>query len=64
VTVALRTPFDLAAYPSSRVHVSAYGLLRPSLAALGAALFGSVGFPGRLPAAIPSMYPTGHGLVR
>jgi beta-N-acetylhexosaminidase len=64
VTVALRTPFDLAAYPLSRVHASSYGLLPPSLEALGAALFGRVGFPGRLPAAIPGLHPTGHGLVR
>jgi len=64
VTVALRTPFDLAAYPQSRVHVSSYGLLPPSLEALGAALFGRAGFPGRLPAAIPGLHPTGHGLVR
>ena len=64
VTVALRTPFDLAAYPASRVHASSYGLLRPSLEALGAALFGRAGFPGRLPAAVPGLYPTGHGLVR
>jgi beta-N-acetylhexosaminidase len=64
VTVALRTPFDLAAYPASRVHVSTYGLLEPSLEALATALFGSAGFPGRLPASIPGLYPTGHGLVR
>jgi beta-N-acetylhexosaminidase len=64
VTVALRTPFDLAAYPTSRVHVSSYGVLPPSLEALGAALFGKAGFPGRLPAAIPGLHPTGHGLVR
>jgi beta-N-acetylhexosaminidase len=64
VTVALRTPFDLAAYPMSRVHASSYGLLPPSLEALGAALFGRAGFPGRLPAAVPGLHPTGHGLVR
>jgi len=64
VTVALRTPFDLAAYPASRVHASSYGILHPSLEALGAALFGKTGFPGRLPAAVPGLYPTGHGLVR
>jgi beta-N-acetylhexosaminidase len=64
VTVALRTPFDLSAYPRSRVHVSSYGLLPPSLEALGAALFGRAGFPGHLPAAIPGLGPTGHGLVR
>jgi beta-N-acetylhexosaminidase len=64
ITIALRAPFDLAAYPASRVHASSYGILQPSLEALGAALFGKSGFPGRLPAAVPGLYPTGHGLVR
>jgi beta-N-acetylhexosaminidase len=63
VTVALRTPFDLATYPWSATHVCAYGILRPSLDALAAALFGRASFPGHLPAAIPSLYPTGHGLA-
>ena len=64
VTVALRTPFDLAAYPRSQTHISTYGILRPSLDALAAAVFGDAGFPGRLPAAVPGLYPTGHGIVR
>ena len=64
ITVALRTPFDLAAYPASTTHVSTYGILQPSLDALADALFGGAGFPGRLPAAVPGLHPTGHGLVR
>jgi beta-N-acetylhexosaminidase len=64
VTVALRAPFDLAAYPSARCHVAAYGILPPTLEALADALAGAVGFPGRLPAALPGLYATGHGLVR
>ncbi len=64
VTAALRTPFDLAAYPASRIHVSSYGILQPSLDALADALFGAAGFPGRLPAAVPGIHPTGHGLGR
>jgi beta-N-acetylhexosaminidase len=64
VTVALRTPFDLAAYPASRAHVSTFGLLAPSLEALADSLFGTGGFSGRLPAAILGLHPTGHGIVR
>ena len=64
VTAALRTPFDLAAYPASRIHVSSYGILQPSLDALADALFGVAGFPGRLPATVPGVHPTGHGLGR
>jgi beta-N-acetylhexosaminidase len=63
VTVALRTPFDLAAYPAARCHVAAYGILPPTLAALAEALAGDASFPGRLPAALHGLYPTGHGLV-
>ena len=62
VTVALRAPFDLAAYPRSRTHLSTYGLLRPSLRALAAALAGDAGIAGRLPAAIPGLHTTGHGV--
>jgi beta-N-acetylhexosaminidase len=63
ITVALRTPFDLAHYPSAKTHVCTYSSHQPSMNALGGALFGQSGFPGRLPAAIPDLYPTGHGLI-
>ncbi len=63
ITVALRTPFDLAAYPEATTHVCTYSLLEPSMTALAGALFGSGSFPGRLPAPIPGLYPTGHGLT-
>jgi beta-N-acetylhexosaminidase len=64
VTVALRTPFDLGAYPSSRAHLSTYGILAPSLDALAAILFGRAPAVGRLPAAVPGLHPTGHGINR
>jgi beta-N-acetylhexosaminidase len=51
VTVALRTPWDLAAYPRARTHVAAYGILQPTLAALAAAMTGAIPFQGRLPVA-------------
>jgi beta-N-acetylhexosaminidase len=62
VTVSLRTPFDLAAYPRAATHVAAYGLLPPTLAALADALVGRTGFSGRLPAGIPDLHGTGHGI--
>ena len=62
VTVALRTPFELAAYPASATHACSYGILAPSCEALAAALFGEIPFAGRLPAPIPGLYPVGHGL--
>jgi beta-N-acetylhexosaminidase len=57
VTVALRTPWDLAAYPGATTHVCTYSIHRESMDALAAALFGAAGppetaFPGRLPVAL------------
>jgi beta-N-acetylhexosaminidase len=57
VTVALRTPYDLAHYPASRTHACTYGILEPSLEALAAAVFGERPFAGRLPVSIPGIAP-------
>jgi beta-N-acetylhexosaminidase len=63
VTVALRTPWDLLAYPSARTHVCTYGILPPSMEALAAALLDEAPFLGRLPVAIEGLHPRGHGLT-
>jgi beta-N-acetylhexosaminidase len=55
VTVALRTPWELTAYPQAAVHVASYGILPVSLDALADALFGVVPFRGRLPVAVPGV---------
>lgn len=60
VAVAMRTPYDLAGYPDAPTYVCTYGILPPTLEALAAALFGGP-MPGRLPVAIPGLYPVGHG---
>jgi beta-N-acetylhexosaminidase len=52
VTVALRTPWDLEAYPEAAVHLCAYGILPPTTEAVAAALFGEIGFEGRLPVSL------------
>jgi beta-N-acetylhexosaminidase len=62
VTIALRTPWDLLAYPSARTHVCSYGILPPSMEALAAALLGEAPFVGRLPVEIAGLHPRGHGL--
>ena len=49
VTVALRTPYDLAVYPESGTHLATYSIHRPSLDALAAALFGEFVPGGQLP---------------
>jgi beta-N-acetylhexosaminidase len=63
ITLALRTPWDLASYPGAATHICTYGLLPPSMDALAAALSGRAPFPGRLPAPIEGLYPIGHGLA-
>jgi beta-N-acetylhexosaminidase len=59
VSVALRTPWDIVAYPMATTHVCTYSILPGALAALAAALFSRAGrdsaFPGRLPVAVPGI---------
>ncbi len=62
VTVALRTPYDLAQYPEARTHLCTYSGHQPSLLALARILFQGNGGLGVLPVTIPGLYPKGHGL--
>jgi beta-N-acetylhexosaminidase len=62
VTVALRTPWDLAAYPAATTHLCTYSILPASLEALAAVLFGRLGASGRLPVEIAGLHARGHGL--
>lgn len=64
VTVALRTPYDLRAYPAASTHLCTYSILPPALEALAAALWGERPLTGKLPVTIEGLYPFGHGLVR
>jgi beta-N-acetylhexosaminidase len=52
VTVALRTPWDLVAYPKAQTHLCTYSILPPSLEALAAVLVGDVEPRGRVPVAL------------
>ena len=49
VTVAMRTPYDLAAYPGSATHLCSYAIVPCSVVAVADALFGRA--PDRRPAA-------------
>lgn len=53
VTVALRTPYDLTAYPQATTHLATYSIHRPSLDALAGALFGQFTPTGQLPVRVP-----------
>ncbi len=63
IAVALRTPYDLAAYPEAPTYLCAYSILEPSVDALVRALLGLFPIAGRLPTSIPGLYPLGHGLI-
>ena len=66
VTVALRTPWDLAAYPQAGTHICTYSILPESMAALAAAILGASSkppFPGRLPVSIEGIAARGQGLA-
>ena len=62
VVIALRTPHDLMVCPDAATYVCTYSVHPTSMEAAVAALWGEIPFRGRLPAAIPGIYPTGHGL--
>jgi len=62
VTVALRTPWDLAHYPAAGTHVCAWSVVPAAMEALAASLLGTAPMPGRLPAPVPGLYPVGHQL--
>jgi beta-N-acetylhexosaminidase len=53
ITVALRMPYDLAAYPEASTYICTYSILPPAMEALAEALFGRIAFSGVLPVTIP-----------
>ncbi|MCP4418244.1 MAG: glycoside hydrolase family 3 protein, partial [Chloroflexi bacterium] len=55
VTIALRTPYDLAAYPKAQTHLCTYSILEPSMRALSATLWGKIPISGHLPVSIPNL---------
>ena len=52
VTAALRTPYDLRAYPEAETHLCTYSILPDSMKALAAGLFGALPFSGALPVSL------------
>jgi beta-N-acetylhexosaminidase len=62
VTVAMRTPYDLADYQGAPTHLCSYAIVPASVGAVADATFGRAPIGGRLPVAIPGLYPRGHGM--
>ncbi|MEA3375289.1 MAG: glycoside hydrolase family 3 N-terminal domain-containing protein [Chloroflexota bacterium] len=63
VTVGLRLPYDLQAYPTASTYLCTYTILAPSMDALAGALWGKIPLRGRLPVSIPGLYEPGHGVL-
>jgi beta-N-acetylhexosaminidase len=53
ITVALRMPYDLAAYPKAATYICTYSILPPAMEALAEAIIGRISFAGILPVTIP-----------
>jgi beta-N-acetylhexosaminidase len=60
ICIALRMPYDLAAFPEAQTYLCTYSLLEPSMQAVVRVLFGELTASGRLPVSIPGLYPCGH----
>ncbi len=62
IVAALRMPYDLQAFPDAPTYLCTYSILSPSMQALVKLLWGQVHSRGRLPVAIPGLYPIEYGL--
>lgn len=62
MVVAVREPYDLSRFPDVSTYVVSYGFQPLHIEALVEVLFGEHVPRGRLPVAIPGLYPVGHGL--
>ncbi|MEV7628300.1 glycoside hydrolase family 3 N-terminal domain-containing protein [Actinoplanes sp. NPDC089786] len=62
VVAAVRNPYDIALFPEVKAYLASYGYTAASLESLTRVLFGEVDPVGKLPVAIPSLYPYGYGL--
>jgi beta-N-acetylhexosaminidase len=55
IVVALRLPYDLAAFPEVSTYLCTYSIVEPSMQALAKSMFGFAEFRGRLPVTIPGL---------
>lgn len=55
IVVAMRLPYDLAAFPEASTYLCTYSILEPSMRAAANAMFGLGEMKGRLPVSIPGL---------
>jgi beta-N-acetylhexosaminidase len=63
IAIGFRTPYDLVDYPDAGTYLCAWSIVPASVEAAVEVIFGAVPVEGRLPVAIPGLYPRGHGKV-
>ena len=63
IVVALRNPYDIAAFPYIDAYLTTYGDQNISIKALSAVLKGEVSPKGILPVSIPPLYKLGYRLT-
>jgi beta-N-acetylhexosaminidase len=62
VVVAVRDPYDLAHLPGVSTYLATYSYAPVAMESLARVLLGVTAPRGKLPVAIPGLYPFGHGL--
>ncbi|MDJ0952118.1 MAG: glycoside hydrolase family 3 N-terminal domain-containing protein [Acidimicrobiia bacterium] len=62
IAIALRTPYDLLAFPQAETYLCTYGIRGPSMEAAARALFGEISCSGRLPVTLSAAFPLGFGI--
>jgi beta-N-acetylhexosaminidase len=62
VVLALQSPYDLLAFPRQSTYVTIYGDVPVSMHAAAKVLFGELQPSGKLPVALPDLFPEGYGL--
>jgi beta-N-acetylhexosaminidase len=63
IVVGIQSPYDLLCYPEISCYLATYGAQDVSLDALARVIFGLEMPRGKLPIALPNLYPVGHGLL-
>lgn len=62
ITLAMRMPYDLMAFPQAATFLCTYSVQAPSVRAAAKVIMGGLQPRGRLPVSIPGLYPVGHRL--
>lgn len=64
IVVAMRTPYDLVAFPEVKTYLCAYGIRAVTTEAIARVLFGEIPARGKLPCAIPGIAQSGTNGTR